>query len=118
LLARVLKEMANWDIKCYKPASSNPDEINRDINQKVKKRIPTFKHQKKISGRPSIGNISSGHQALEYAVQKVAATPMTGRYVAKNYTDVLQNNGHCITGSAIKEASRPFKKKCVVASKS
>ena len=87
-----------------------PDEINREVNQKVQKKIPLFNHQKKIAGRPSIGNISSGGQALEYAAQKFAATPTTGRYVAKNYADVLNDIGHCITGTAIKEASRPLKK--------
>jgi hypothetical protein len=83
-----------------------PDKINHEINQKVQKKIPLLNHEKKIAGRPSIGSISSGGQALEYAVQKFAAT----RYVAKNYANVLNDIGHCITGTAIKEASRPLKK--------
>jgi hypothetical protein len=91
------------------------DEINRDLNQKVQKKIPLFNHQKKFAGRPSIGNISSGGQALEYAAQKFAATPTTGRYVAKNYANVLNDIGHCITGTAIKEASRPLMKSRVEA---
>jgi hypothetical protein len=57
-----------------------------------------FNHEKQIAGHPSIGNISSGGQALEYAAQKFAATPTTGRYVAKNYANVLNDIGHCITG--------------------
>jgi hypothetical protein len=92
-----------------------PDEINCNINYQVKKRIPLFKHQKKISGRPSVSDISSGDQALDYGARKVATTPTTGRYVANNYADLLQKNGYSITGSAIKKASRPFKKKRVVA---
>jgi hypothetical protein len=91
------------------------DEINCDLNQKVQKKIPLFNHQKKIAGRPSIGNLSRGGHALEYAAQKFAATPTTGRYVAKNYANVLNDIGHRITGTAIKEASRPLKKTCAEA---
>jgi hypothetical protein len=86
------------------------DEINCDINQKVQKKILLFKHQKKIAGCPSIGNISSRGQAFKCAAQKFAATPTTRHYVAKNYANVLNDNGHCITGTAIKEASHPLKK--------
>jgi hypothetical protein len=60
-----------------------PDEINRDINQKVQRKTPLFNHNKKITGRPSIGDISSGGQALEYAGWKVAETPTTAHYVVK-----------------------------------
>jgi hypothetical protein len=42
-----------------------PEEINRDINQRVKKRIPKYEHEKKISGSPSIGNITSGDQEIK-----------------------------------------------------
>jgi hypothetical protein len=81
-----------------------PGQVNRGLNQRIKKRVPIFEHQKKISGRPSIGDIESGDQALKYAGWKVAATPTTGRYVVNNYANMLNENGHCITGTAIKEA--------------
>jgi hypothetical protein len=83
-----------------------PDEINREINQKVQKKIPLFNHKKQIAGHPSIGNILSGGQALEYAAQKFAATPTTGRYVAKNYANVLNDIGHCMTGGLGKDEGK------------
>jgi hypothetical protein len=58
-----------------------PEEINRDVNQQVKKIISLFEHKKKVLGHPSIGNITSGDQALVYAAQKVAAMPTTACYV-------------------------------------
>jgi hypothetical protein len=51
----------------------------------VKKRVPCFEHEKKILGRPSIGNIASDHQALLYTAKKFAATPTKGYFVAQNY---------------------------------
>jgi hypothetical protein len=80
----------------------------------VKKIILLFEHEKKILGRPSIGNITIGDQALVNAVQKVAATPTTARYDASNYATMLKENCHCINGLAIKEASCPLKKRHVV----
>jgi hypothetical protein len=94
-----------------------PGEVNRDINQIIKRRMPMFEHEKKISGRASIGEISSVGQALDYVVQKVAATPTTGRFVIKNYVKLLQDRGHEISGSGLKEASRPSKKKRLEAPK-
>jgi hypothetical protein len=52
------------------------EEVNRDLNQKVQKRIKLFEHQKKILGRPSSDGVSRGEQAIEYIAQKVAATPI------------------------------------------
>jgi hypothetical protein len=66
--------------------------------------VPIFKHQRKILGRPSIGDIESRDQALKYAGRKVAATPTTGRYVVNNYANMMNENGHCVTGTAIKKA--------------
>lgn len=66
-----------------------------------------FEHQQIffLLGRPSIGDTESGVQALKYAGRKVAATPTTGCYVVKNYANMLnENDHHCITGMAVKEA--------------
>jgi hypothetical protein len=89
----------------------DPGEVNRDISQIIKRRMPMYEHEKKISGRASIGEISSGGQALDCVVQKVAATPTTGRFVVNNYVKLLQDRGHEISRSGLKEASRPSKKK-------
>lgn len=69
-----------------------------------------FNHQKKIAGHPTIGNILSRGQTLEYGAQKIAATHTTGHYVAKNYANVLKDISHCIAGTAIKKDSCPLKK--------
>ncbi len=52
---------------------------------------------KNNSGHPSVGNITNKDQALEYVARKVFATPTTSHIVAKNYANVLTENGHCIT---------------------
>jgi hypothetical protein len=36
-----------------------PEELNRDVNQQVKKKVPLYEHKKQISGRASFDNISS-----------------------------------------------------------
>jgi hypothetical protein len=41
----------------------------------------------------------------QYAARKVAGTPTAGHDVANNYANLLNKNGHCITGSTIKMAS-------------
>jgi hypothetical protein len=91
-----------------------PGKVNSRINQRVKKRVPCFKHEKNILGRPSIGNIASNHQALLYGAEKFAATPTKGYFVAQNYVNIMMKNEYKITHSAIKEASCPLKERLMV----
>jgi hypothetical protein len=94
-----------------------PGKANRDINQIIKRRMPMFENEKKILGQASIGEISSGGQAFDYVMQKVVATPTTGSSVMKNYMKLLQDRGHDISDSGLKEASCPSKKKRLEAPK-
>jgi hypothetical protein len=46
------------------------DEVNCDLNQIIKKQMPIFEHQKRVSGQASISNIADAVKALKYTARE------------------------------------------------
>jgi hypothetical protein len=83
---------------------------DKSIKSKVQRRLGKYKHENKISGRPSLDNVQNRDAAFEYAKRRVANTPSTERFVESNYANVLVGRGYPIQESALKGARRRPKK--------